>query len=92
MSVDQVCGIAARNPPIVPVGRHNGLTIATCVPADPRPKGGLEATARAAQADLVPTEHDLPDEHESFAAPERGCQEFVADVNTRQHAGRWSRR
>lgn len=36
MSVDHVCGIAVRNPQIVDVGRHYGLTIATCVPAGPQ--------------------------------------------------------
>ena len=55
VSVDQVCGIAVRNPQIVSVGRHYGLTVATCVPADPESKGGSEATVRIAKADLVPT-------------------------------------
>jgi hypothetical protein len=36
VSVDHVCGIAVRNPQIVSVARHYGLTIATCVPADPQ--------------------------------------------------------
>jgi transposase len=49
VSVDQVCGIAVRNPRIVEVGRHYGLTIATCVPADPESKGGSEATVRIAK-------------------------------------------
>jgi len=40
VSVDHVCGIAVRNPKLVSVGRHYGLTIATCVPADPQRKGG----------------------------------------------------
>ena len=40
VSVDHVCGIAVRNPQIVEVARHCGLTIATCVPADPQSKGG----------------------------------------------------
>jgi len=44
VSVDQVCGIAVRNPQIVSVGRHYGVTVATCVPADPESKGGSEAT------------------------------------------------
>ena len=35
VSIDHVCGIAGRNPQIVSVARHYGLTIATCVPADP---------------------------------------------------------
>jgi transposase len=58
VSIDHVCGIAVRNPQIVDVGRHYGLTIATCVPADPQSKGGSEATVRVAKADLVPTAHN----------------------------------
>jgi hypothetical protein len=49
VSVDHVCGIAVRNPKIVGVARHYGLTIATCVPADPRSKVGSEATGRVAK-------------------------------------------
>jgi hypothetical protein len=57
VSIDQVCGIAVRNPKIVAASRHNGLTIATCAPADPESKGGSEATVRIAKAGLVPTDH-----------------------------------
>ncbi len=85
VSVDHVCGIAVRNPLIVEVGRHYGLTIATCVPADPESKGGSEATVKVAKADLVPTDHNLRDEYEDFAALERACEQFMADVNTRPH-------
>ncbi|MGZ6617648.1 MAG: IS21/IS408/IS1162 family transposase [Solirubrobacteraceae bacterium] len=85
VSVDHVCGIAVRNPLIVEVARHYGLTIATCVPADPQSKGGSEATVRVAKADLVPTDHNLRDEYEDFAALERACEQFMADVNTRPH-------
>jgi dihydropteroate synthase len=77
-----VCGIADRNRLIVEVGRHYGLTIATCVPADPQSKGGSEATVRVARADLVPTDHNLRGEYEDFAALERACEEFMADVNS----------
>jgi hypothetical protein len=55
------------------------------VPADPQSKGGSEATVRVAKADLVPTDHNLRGEYENFAAPERACEEFMADVNTRAH-------
>jgi transposase len=85
VSVDHVCGIAVRNPVIVEVGRHYGLTIATCVPADPQSKGGSEATVKVAKADLVPTDHNLREEYEDFAALERACEEFMAEVNTRAH-------
>ena len=59
VSVDHVCGIAVRNPQIVASARHYGVTIQTCVPADPQIKGGVEATVRIAKADLVPTDHNL---------------------------------
>jgi transposase len=85
VSVDHVCGIAVRNPQIVSVGRHYGLTIATCVPADPQSKGGSEATVRVAKADLVPTDHNLRDEYEDFAALEAACREFGERVNAREH-------
>ena len=85
VSVDHVCGIAVRNPQIVSVGRHYGLTIATCVPADPQSKGGSEATVRVAKADLVPTDHNLLEEYEDMAALEAACQVFCERVNTREH-------
>ena len=85
VSVDHVCGIAVRNPQIVEVARHYGLTIATCVPADPESKGGSEATVRVAKADLVPTGHNLRPAYRSFGEVEAACQAFMADVNTRPH-------
>jgi len=66
VSVDHVAGIAVRNPQIVAVARQYGISIATCVPADPQSKGGSEATVRIAKADLVPTDHNLRDEYASF--------------------------
>jgi transposase len=85
VSVDQVCGIAVRNPKIVSVARHYGLTIATCVPADPESKGGSEATVRIAKADLVPTDHNLRSAYADFAELERACAAFCERVNTREH-------
>ena len=85
VSVDRVCGIAVRNPRIVEVARHYGLTIASCVPADPESKGGSEATVRVAKADLVPTEHNLRPSYESFAELEAACAEFCGRVNAREH-------
>jgi transposase len=85
VSVDHVCGIAVRNPQIVDVGRHYGLTIATCVPADPQSKGGSEATVRVAKADLVPTDHNLRPAYRSFGELEAACEAFMAEVNTRPH-------
>ena len=85
MSIDHVCGIAVRNPRIVAVARHYGLTIATCVPADPETKGGSEATVRIAKADLVPTDHNLREAYAAFAQLEHACAEFCERVNTREH-------
>ena len=47
-----VARIAIRNREMVAAARHYGLTIATCVVADPESKGGSEATVRVAKADL----------------------------------------
>lgn len=85
VSVDQVCGIAVRNPRIVEVARHYGLSIATCVPADPESKGGSEATVRVARADLVPTDHNLRSAYADFAELELACTEFCRRVNAREH-------
>ena len=76
VSTDHVAGNAVRNPHIVAVARHYGLSIESCVPADPESKGGSEATVRIAKADLVPTEHNLRGEYADFAALEEACLEF----------------
>ena len=85
VSVDHVCGIAVRNPQIVSVARHYGLTVATCVPADPQSKGGSEATVRVAKADLVPTDHNLRGAYGSFSELEAACADFCDRVNAREH-------
>jgi len=85
VSVDQVCGIAVCNPQIVSVGRHYGVTVATCVPADPESKGGSEATVRIAKADLVSTDHNLRPAYADFAELEVACEAFCERVNTREH-------
>src|SRR6188472_2491650 len=85
VSTDHVAGIAVRNSQIVSVARHYGLTIETCVPADPQSKGGSQATVRIAKADLVPTEHNLRSEYEDFAQLEQACLEFCDRVNAREH-------
>src|SRR3954468_20444385 len=85
VSTDHIAGIAVRNPQIVGVGRHYGVSIETCVPADPQSKGGSEATVRIAKADLVPTDHNLRGAYEDFAALEQACVELCERVNTREH-------
>src|SRR4051812_49180568 len=85
VSVDHVARIAVRNPEIVEVGRHYGMTIRTCVPADPQSKGGSEATVRIAKADLVPTDANLLGEYRRFGELETACREFCEQVNDRPH-------
>jgi hypothetical protein len=85
VTVDHVCGIAVRNPRVVAAARHYGLTIATCVPADPQSKGGSEATVRVAKAELVPTEHNLRPAYAGFAELEQACAAFCERVNAREH-------
>jgi transposase len=85
VTTDHVCGIAVRNPQIVAFAGHYGVTIATCVPADPETKGGSEATVRIAKADLVPTEANLLEEYSSFAELRDACDAFMEEVNARVH-------
>jgi transposase len=85
VTVDHVAGIAVRHPLIVQVGHHYGVTIATCVPADPESKGGSESTVRIAKADLVPTDTNLRDDYTSWAELVQACESFMDKVNTRAH-------
>ncbi|HEY3691120.1 MAG TPA: IS21 family transposase [Pseudonocardiaceae bacterium] len=85
VSVDHIASIAVRNPDIVEVGRHYGMTIRTCIPADPQSKGGSEATVRIAKADLVPTDTNLLEAYHSFGDLEAACREFCEQVNDRPH-------
>jgi hypothetical protein len=85
VTVEHVAGIAVRNPQMLDFARHYGLTIATCVPADPASKGGSENAVKIAKADLVPTEANLLGEYGSFAELEAACRVFCEQVNARPH-------
>jgi Transposase and inactivated derivatives len=85
VTVEHIAGVPVRNPATVTFGKHYGLTIATCLPADPASKGGSEATVRVAKADLVPTEANLLGDYASFAAFEAACAAFTGEVNARPH-------
>jgi hypothetical protein len=76
VTVEHVAGIPVRNPGAVAFARHYGLTIATCLPADPATKGGSEATVRIAKGDLVPTAANLLADYGSFAELEAACAVF----------------
>ena len=85
VSVDHVCGIPVRNQQIVAVGQHYGVSIQTCMPADPQSKGGSENTVKIAKGDLVPTDHNLRLEYSSMGELEDACVQWMSDVNTRKH-------
>ncbi len=85
LTTEHIAGIAVRHPTMVEVGRHYGLTFASCVPADPQTKGGSESTVRIATADLVPTEANLLPAYSSFADYCLACDRFSDEVNTRPH-------
>jgi hypothetical protein len=85
VTVERVAGVPVRNAQMVVFARHYGLTIATCVPADPASKGGSEATVKIAKADLVPTQANLLAEYGSFTELEAACAMFCEQVNARPH-------
>jgi hypothetical protein len=85
VTIEHVAGIPVRNPAAVELGRHYGLTIATCVPYDPASKGGSESTVKLAKADLVPTDANLRPAYASFAELEAACSVFCDQVNARPH-------
>ena len=82
-----MCGIAVRDPQIVSVARHYGVSIQTCVPADPQSKGGSEATVRVAKADLLRPITTLGRPTRASLELEAACQQWMADVE-RQAAPR----
>jgi hypothetical protein len=85
VTVEHVADIAVRNPEIVAVARHYGMSIRTCVPADPQSKGGSENTVKLAKADLVPTDANLLEEYRTFGELESACRLFTDEVNARMH-------
>ncbi len=85
VTTDIVARVPVRHPELVKMGRHYGLSIATCVVADPESKGGSEATVRIAEADLVPTEANLLAAYKSFGELAAACEAFCDQVNARAH-------
>ena len=85
VTVEHVAGIPVRNAQMLDFARHYGLTVATCVPADPASKGGSENAVKIAKADLVPCEANLLPGYASFAELERACGVFCEQVNARPH-------
>jgi transposase len=85
VTIDHVAGVPVRHPEMVAIGGHYGITVATCVRADPESKGGSEATVRIAKADLVPTDANLRDDYQSWAELVEACEAWMVEVNGRAH-------
>jgi hypothetical protein len=85
VTTEHVAGMPVRNSAIVAFARHYGVTIHTCVPADPASKGGSESSVKIAKADLVPKETNLREQYASFADLEAACEEFCSAINARVH-------
>jgi transposase len=88
VTVAHVAGLPVRNQQMLQAARHYGITVATCVPADPQSKGGVEATVRIAKADLLPTDANLLPEYEGFADLREACESWCERVNERPHRER----
>jgi transposase len=86
VTVDHIAGLAVRHPELVAAARHYGVTIKTCVPADPQTKGGVERTVQVVKRDLVSTELNLLGDYDCFADLEAACAVFGTEVNARRHA------
>ena len=85
VTIEHVARIPVRNQQVVAFGRHYGITVHTCQPRDPASKGGVENAVKLAKADIVPTETNLAEQYESFAALQQACTAFMAKVNDRVH-------
>ncbi len=85
ITVQHVAGIPVRNPVIAQVGRRYGVTVASCVPADPESKGGSEATVKIAKTDLLPSTTNLRGEYDAFQQLEEACEAWEVSVNHRFH-------
>lgn len=85
VSMDRIAGISVRHPEVVAFGRHYGLRLVTCVPADPESKGGSESTVRVAKADLVPTECNLLPAYDTFPTLVEAWDKLADELNRREH-------
>ena len=85
VTVEHVARIPVRNQQIVAFGRHYSVTVHTCQPRDPASKGGVENAVKLAKADIVPTDTNLAERYESFAAVQQACTAFM----TKPYTFRW---
>lgn len=85
VTTGHVAGVPVRNRDAVTFGRFYGVSVLTCEPADPATKGGVENAVKLAKADIVPTETNLGEAYDTFAEVEAACEQFMIEVNDREH-------
>jgi transposase len=85
VTTSHVAGLAVRNRTMVSVAHYYGVSLHTCVPADPESKGGSESTVKLAKADLLPRPENLVEDYRDFAAFESACAEATERLNLRVH-------
>jgi hypothetical protein len=84
VTLEHVAGIAVRNPDVVAAARHYGLTIATCVPADPSPRAA--ARRRSGSPRRTWSHRGEPARRvRQPGALEQACAGFCEQVNARPH-------
>uniref|UniRef100_UPI003D8A2537 IS21 family transposase n=1 Tax=Gordonia sp. B7-2 TaxID=3420932 RepID=UPI003D8A2537 len=85
VTTGHIAGVPVRNRDAVSFSRFYGTTVLTCEPADPATKGGVENAVKLAKADIVPTDTNLLDAYESFADVVAACEQFMVEINDREH-------
>ena len=80
-----VAGLAVRNRTMLAVANYYGVSVHTCVPADPESKGGSESSVKLAKADVLPRADNLVEHYVDFGALERACDEATERFNTGVH-------
>ncbi len=85
VTTGHVAGLAVRNRQMVSVGHYYGVSLHTCVPADPESKGGAESTVKLAKADVLPRPDNLVAHYRDFVSFEAACAETMDRFNTRVH-------
>ena len=85
VTTNHVAGLAVRNRTMLSVAHYYGVSLHTCVPADPESKGGSESTVKLAKADVLPRPDNLVEHYRDFAALEQACAEATERFNHRVH-------
>jgi hypothetical protein len=70
---------------MVVAAHHDGLTVATCVVADPEAEGGSQATVRIAKADVMLTDANLRCAYRQFGDLGAPRVELCDQIHARPH-------